>query len=98
MGTIDVYANQVLATSGVAQFAASGYTLLDAAIAGTSYQFDFDVAGTATTVLTLPAVTLTAAGIYTIYVVGPRDRAPGHRRTGLLTRACAIFGCIAPQR
>jgi hypothetical protein len=77
LGTIDAYANQVLAASGVAQFAASGYTLLDAAIAGTSYEFDFNVAGTATTVLTLPAVTLTAAGIYTIYVVGPRTALQG---------------------
>ena len=38
---------------------------------GTSYQFDFDPAGTTTPVLTLPAVSLIAGGVYTIYVVGP---------------------------
>ena len=46
---------------------------LDAIATGSSYQFDFDHAGTTTTVLTLPSVTLTIGGVYTIYVVGPGD-------------------------
>ena len=71
LASIDVYADDVLAAPGLVQNSASGYTLLDAVADGTSYRFDFDTAGTTTPVLTLPAVTLTAGGIYTIYVVGP---------------------------
>jgi hypothetical protein len=38
---------------------------------GTAFQFSFNVAGTAQTVLTLPAVTLVGTKTYTIYVAGP---------------------------
>ncbi len=71
LGTVDVYANGALATSGVAQNAASPYVLLDALAEGTTYQFDFDPAGTTTPALSVPGVNLVAGGVYTIYVVGP---------------------------
>lgn len=71
LGALDVYANGTLATAGVAQYAASPYVLLDALAAGTTYQFDFDPAGTTTPALSLPGVSLTGGSIYTIYVVGP---------------------------
>jgi len=41
------------------------------AVAGTAYQFSFNVAGTAQTLLTLPAVTLLGGKTYTIYLTGP---------------------------
>jgi Domain of unknown function (DUF4397) len=71
LSSMDIYANQVLAASGIAQNSASGYAQFDAVAAGTSYQFDFTAGGSTTPVLTLPAVTLTTGSIYTIYVVGP---------------------------
>jgi len=77
LASLDVYANQALATSGLVRNSASGYVLLDAVAAGTAYQFDFDLAGTTTPVLTLPAVTLAAGGIYTIYVMGPAGALQG---------------------
>jgi hypothetical protein len=40
---------------------------------GTSFQFSFNVAGTAQTVLTLPAVTLVGTRTYSIYVAGPQN-------------------------
>jgi hypothetical protein len=74
---LDVYANQSLAASGVLQNSASAYALLAADAAGTAYKFDFDLAGTTTPVLTLPAVTLAQGGIYTIYVMGPATALQG---------------------
>jgi Domain of unknown function (DUF4397) len=73
----DAYANQSLYATRVATNSSSGYFDLTADPAGTSYQFDFRLAGTTTTVLTMPAVTLIAGGIYTIYVVGPSTALQG---------------------
>ncbi|MEO8676707.1 MAG: DUF4397 domain-containing protein [Casimicrobiaceae bacterium] len=74
---LDIYANQALAAAGVLQNSASAYVPLDADAVGTAYQIDFDLAGTTTTVLTLPAVTLTVGSIYTIYVMGPATALQG---------------------
>ena len=41
------------------------------AVAGTTYQFGFNVAGTPQTLLTLPSVTLLGGRSYTIYLAGP---------------------------
>jgi hypothetical protein len=41
------------------------------ALAGTTYQFGFNVTGTTQTLLTLPAVTLLGGKTYTIYLTGP---------------------------
>ncbi len=70
LGAVDVYANGTLATAGVAQNAGSAYVTLAAAAGGTTYQFDFDPAGTTTPALTVPGVSLISGGVYTIYVVG----------------------------
>jgi len=61
----------------VLQNSASAYALLIVDAAGTAFRFDFDLAGTTTPVLTLPAVTLTQGGIYTIYVMGPANALQG---------------------
>ena len=71
LGTVDVYANGTLAAGGVAQNGASPYVLLDALAGGTTYQFDFDPAGTTTPALSVPGVSLVAISVYTIYVIGP---------------------------
>jgi len=74
---LDVYGNQALVASSVLQNSASAYALMLVDAAGTAYQFDFDLAGTTTPVLTLPAVTLTQGGVYTIYVMGPANALQG---------------------
>jgi hypothetical protein len=71
LAAMDVYVNFVRTFTGVISNAASAYTELVAdPINGTTYEFDFNVAGTTTPVLKLPGVTLTAGKTYTIYVVG----------------------------
>jgi hypothetical protein len=77
LASIDVYANGTLAVSGLLQNSASGYPLLDAVAGGTSYQFDFDPSGSTSPALTLPAVTLVAGNVYTIYVMGPASALRG---------------------
>lgn len=69
--SIDAYANGTLAASGVVENSASAYAQLDATVDGTSYEFDFKLAGTTTQVLSVPGVNLVTGGIYTIYVMGP---------------------------
>ena len=71
LAAMDVYVNFVKTFAGVASNNASPYTELVAdPINGTSYEFDFNIAGTVTPVLRLPGVALTAGKTYTIYVVG----------------------------
>jgi uncharacterized protein DUF4397 len=71
LAAVDVYVNFVKTFSSVASNTASPYTEVVAdPINGTSYEFDFNVAGTVTPVLKLPGVTLAASKTYTIYVVG----------------------------
>ncbi len=53
--TVDVYANGTLAAGASRKTRASPYVLLDALAGGTTYQFDFDPAGTTTPALTSPA-------------------------------------------
>jgi len=70
LAAIDVYVNFVKQFSGVASNTASPYSELIADATGTTYEFDFNLAGTVTPVLMLPGVTLTSGKTYTIYVVG----------------------------
>jgi hypothetical protein len=70
LAAIDVYVNFVKQFSGVASNTASAYSELVADSTGTTYEFDFNLAGTVTPVLMLPGVTLTSGKTYTIYVVG----------------------------
>ncbi|HEX7271741.1 MAG TPA: DUF4397 domain-containing protein [Casimicrobiaceae bacterium] len=70
-GPLDVYINFSKQVSGLATNAASGYNEVTAdAALGTSFEFDFNVAGTTNPVLKLPNVTIIAAHTYTIYVIG----------------------------
>jgi hypothetical protein len=71
LATMDVYVNFVKTFANVPSNGASPYAELIADITGTTYEFDFNVAGTVTPVLKLPGVTLTSGKTYTVYVVGP---------------------------
>jgi hypothetical protein len=47
------------------------------AVSGTAFQFSFNIAGTAQTVLTVPPTTLIAGGTYTLYVIGSNGALTG---------------------
>lgn len=71
LAAMDVYVNFVKQFSAVVSNSASPYTELTAdPTVGTTYQFDFNLAGTANRVLQLP-VTITSGKTYSVYVVGP---------------------------
>jgi hypothetical protein len=70
LAAMDVYVNFVKQFSGVVSNSSSAYTELAADdTVGTSYQFDFNLAGTTNRVLQLPA-TIVAGKTYSVYVVG----------------------------
>ena len=71
LASMDVYVNFVRVFSAVASNTASPYAELSAETTGTSYEFDFNVAGTTTPVLMMPNSTIVAGKTYTVYVVGP---------------------------
>lgn len=67
---MDVYVNFVKQFAGIASNSASPYTELTAdTTVGTTYEFDFNLAGTTNRVLQLP-VTITSGKTYSVYVVG----------------------------
>jgi hypothetical protein len=70
LSAMDVYVNFGKLFGDIASNAASPYSELPADPTGTSYEFDFNVAGTTTPVLKLPGVTLLTGKTYTVYVVG----------------------------
>lgn len=67
---IDVYANFGKIVSGLAANSASGYLPVDASLAGTSYQIDFNNAGTTNVVLSVPGLALASNHVYTMYLLG----------------------------
>jgi hypothetical protein len=72
LAAMDVYVNFAKTFSGVASNSASPYTELVAdALGSTTYQFGFNLAGTTTNLLTIPAVPLITGKTYSVYVVGP---------------------------
>jgi hypothetical protein len=72
VAAFDVYVNFSKQISNLAANTASPYINLAAAAAtGTLYEFDFNVAGTTTSLLKLPSVLLTSGHSYTIYPAGP---------------------------
>ena len=79
LGAVDVLINFATKVSGLATNAASGYFELPA----DTYTINFDLAGTTTVVLSLPAVDLTAGAgrTYTLYLMGPQAAL-----AGILTR------------
>jgi hypothetical protein len=78
LGALDVYVNFGKQISGLANNSGSSYIEVTAdATIGTAYEFDFNLAGTTTPVLKLPAVTIIAGHTYTVYVMGPSNAPQG---------------------
>jgi hypothetical protein len=78
VAAFDVFVNFSKQVSGLATNSASGYINLSAAAAtGTSYEFDFNLAGTTTSLLKLTSVLLTAGHTYTVYLAGPSSSLRG---------------------
>ena len=71
LAAMDVYVNFVRLFSSVATNSTSPYAELTADITGTTYEFDFNIAGTTTPVLMMPNSTIVAGKTYSVYVVGP---------------------------
>jgi hypothetical protein len=70
--SLDVYVNFSKQVSSLTTNSASSYLEVTAdATIGTSYEFDFNTAGTVTPVLKLIGVSIIAGHTYTVYVVGP---------------------------
>ncbi|HEY8622343.1 MAG TPA: DUF4397 domain-containing protein [Casimicrobiaceae bacterium] len=78
VSALDVYVNFSKLVSGLAMNSASTGLEFDAdPVAGTSYEFDFNVAGTGQASLKLPGVALFGGRTYTIYIVGPQAALAG---------------------
>lgn len=78
VASLDVFVNFSKQVSGLGANSASPYFNLSAAAStGTSYEFDFNLAGTTSLVLKLPSVVLTAGHTFTIYVAGPASAPRG---------------------
>ena len=72
IASVDVYVNFSKQVSALAGNTASSYLNLTAAsVNGTSYEFDFNVAGTTAPVLKMQNVLLTSPHKYTVYLAGP---------------------------
>jgi hypothetical protein len=78
ISALDVYVNFSKLVSGLAMNSAvAGLEFGADPVAGTSYEFDFNVAGTNQSSLKLPGVALFGGRTYTIYVVGPQAALSG---------------------
>ena len=75
---LDVYINFVAQFTNVATNSTSPYTEIQADLSGgTTYEFDFNLAGTTNRVVSVPGVVVTANKTYTVYVVGSGAAAQG---------------------
>lgn len=75
---VDVFVNFSKLISSLAMSSAStGVEFSADPVAGTTYEFDFNVAGTAQPSLKLPSITLFGGRTYTIYIVGPQSALSG---------------------
>jgi hypothetical protein len=78
ISALDIYVNFSKLISGLAMNSASTDIEFNAdPAAGTTYEFDFNVAGTNQSSLKLPGVALFGGKTYTIYVVGPQAALSG---------------------
>jgi len=69
---LDVYVNFAKEVSNLAIGSSSGYVDVTAdTTIGTSFEFDFNTAGTVNPVLKVPNVTIIGGHTYTVYVMGP---------------------------
>jgi hypothetical protein len=73
LGPVDAYVNFAPRALALATNAASGYVEL----AENTYTVNFDVAGTTTVLLSVPAIALTAGRSYTLYLVGTTGQLAG---------------------
>jgi hypothetical protein len=73
IAAVDVYANFSKQTSALVTNSASPYVNFFA----NTYEFDFNLSGTTTVILKLPAVVLTATNTFTIYLMGPATALQG---------------------
>ena len=75
---LDVYVNFSKQVTNLVTNSGSAYIELTAdTTVGTSYEFDFNTAGTVTPVLKLPNIPILGNKVYTIYVVGPATAPQG---------------------
>jgi hypothetical protein len=73
VSALDIFVNFSRLISGLAMNSTStGLEFTADPVAGTSYEFDFNVAGTSQPSLKLPEIALFGGKTYTIYVVGPQ--------------------------
>jgi hypothetical protein len=78
VSALDIFVNFSRLISGLAMNSAStGLEFTADPVAGTSYEFDFNVAGTSQPSLKLPGITLFGGKTYTIYIVGPQAALSG---------------------
>jgi len=71
LGPVDVYINFSKQVSGLSTNAASAYNEVTADVTlGTSFEFDFNIAGTTTPVLKLPNTIIVGGHTYSIYLIG----------------------------
>ncbi len=78
VSALDLYVNFSKLISGLAMNSAStGLEFSADPVAGTSYEFDFNVAGIGQPSLMLPGVALFGGRTYTIYIVGPQSALSG---------------------
>jgi hypothetical protein len=78
VSALDVYVNFSILVPGLAMNSAStGIEFSADPIAGTSYEFDFNVAGTSQPSLKMPNQMLFGGKTYTLYVVGPQAALSG---------------------
>jgi hypothetical protein len=71
LGPLDVYINFSKQVSGLGTNGASGYNEVTAdTTLGTTFEFDFNLAGTTTPVLKMPNTTIIGGHVYSIYVIG----------------------------
>ena len=79
---LDAYINFVKQFGAIVSNSTSPYTEIAADVAGTTHEFDFNLAGTTTRVVALPGVVISFGKTYSVYVVGTGAAAAGRRRGG----------------
>ncbi|HTR59326.1 MAG TPA: DUF4397 domain-containing protein [Casimicrobiaceae bacterium] len=78
LAAMDVYANFAKLFTGVTSISSTPYTELVAdSLGNTSYEFDFNLAGTTNRVLQIPSTAIISGKTYSVYVVGPASALQG---------------------
>jgi hypothetical protein len=78
LAAMDVYVNFAKLFTGVTSISSTPYTELVAdALGNTSYEFDFNLAGTTNRILQIPSTPIISGKTYSVYVVGPTSALQG---------------------